>query len=46
MAKLRKMLGAADSPYILSLMSLIGHAIFGYVLAAVFQAFETAHPSR
>jgi hypothetical protein len=30
----------------LSFMSLIGHAIFGYLLAVVFQALETAHPSR
>ncbi len=29
----------------LSLMSLIGHAIFGYVLAVVFQALEASHPS-
>ncbi len=30
----------------LSFMSLIGHAIFGYVLAVVFQALEAADPSR
>ena len=34
--------GAVD---LMKPMSLIGHAIFGYVLAVVFQALETTHPS-
>ena len=44
MAKLRKMLGAADSPYILSLMSLIGDWCVDYAEKYILNIYEKAFP--